>query len=50
MHMYCICSTENLIEHNKNRVFFQKATSSQFQVVLLSVENIMNCMTHLKLA
>lgn len=50
MQVYCICSSENLTEHKKNRLCFQGAKYSQFQVVLLSVENIMNCTTHLKLA
>lgn len=45
MHVYSICSSENLIEHNRNRLFFQGAKSSHFKMMSPTVENIMNCMT-----
>jgi len=48
MPVYRVCSSENLIEHSRNRLFFkeQKLPSCRRSRI---VEDIMNCMTHLKL-
>lgn len=50
MNVESVCCSENLIEYNRNRLFFQGGKASQFKVMIPTVENIMNCKTHLKFA